>query len=180
MRRILILLAITLMAGCAAHKVDNLLTSTLDGYGAAIRWNGFDAALQYLDPAVLKKDPPTALELARFQQVRVSQYEDGGPVRVSPTEVEEILYATGLVGECIAFGVPNPALGQAVCVIATGKDAYPLDAARLLSECRQRMPTYMVPAVIDVREGPLPRNPNGKIDRKVLSAEFDAKNKAKP
>ena len=55
-----------------------------------------------------------------------------------------------------------------------------LDAARLLSECRQRMPTYMVPAVIDVREGPLPRNPNGKIDRKVLSAEFDAKNKAKP
>ena len=53
--------------------------------------------------------------------------------RVSPTEVEEILYATGLVGECIAFGVPNPALGQAVCVIATGKDAYPLDAARLLS-----------------------------------------------
>ena len=100
--------------------------------------------------------------------------------RVSPTEVEEILYATGLVGECIAFGVPNPALGQAVCVIATGKDAYPLDAARLLSECRQRMPTYMVPAVIDVREGPLPRNPNGKIDRKVLSAEFDAKNKAKP
>lgn len=89
MRRILILLAITLMAGCAAHKVDNLLTSTLDGYGAAIRWNGFDAALQYLDPAVLKKDPPTALELARFQQVRVSQYEDGGPVRVSPTEVHQ-------------------------------------------------------------------------------------------
>ena len=88
--------------------------------------------------------------------------------RVSPTEVEEILYATGLVGECIAFGVPNPALGQAVCVIATGKDAYPLDAARLLSECRQRMPTYMVPAVIDVREGPLPRNPNGKIDRRAL------------
>jgi acyl-CoA synthetase (AMP-forming)/AMP-acid ligase II len=29
--------------------------------------------------------------------------------RVSPTEVEEILYATQLVGECVAFGVPHPA-----------------------------------------------------------------------
>ncbi len=100
--------------------------------------------------------------------------------RVSPTEVEEILYATGIVGECIAFGVPNPTLGQAICVIATGKDGHPLDAAALLNECRQRMPAYMVPSVVDVRDGPLPRNPNGKIDRKTLSTEFEAANKAKP
>lgn len=98
--------------------------------------------------------------------------------RVSPTEVEEILYATGIVGECIAFGVPNPTLGQAICVIATGKDGHPLDAAALLNECRQRMPAYMVPSVVDVRDGPLPRNPNGKIDRKTLSTEFEAANKA--
>jgi len=30
----------------------------------------------------------------------------------------------------------------------------------------------MVPASIDIRPGPLPRNPNGKIDRKALCAEF--------
>ncbi|MCB2044258.1 MAG: acyl-CoA ligase (AMP-forming), exosortase A system-associated, partial [Rhodoferax sp.] len=36
--------------------------------------------------------------------------------RVSPTEVEEILYATKLVGECVAFGVDHPALGQAIQV----------------------------------------------------------------
>jgi hypothetical protein len=30
----------------------------------------------------------------------------------------------------------------------------------------------MLPAHIDVREGPLPRNANGKIDRKALSGEF--------
>ncbi len=39
--------------------------------------------------------------------------------RVSPTEVEEILYATKLVGECVAFGVEHPTLGQAIQVIAT-------------------------------------------------------------
>jgi len=34
------------------------------------------------------------------------------------------------------------------------------------------MPAYMVPAHIDVRCGPLPRNPNGKIDRKLLATEW--------
>jgi acyl-CoA synthetase (AMP-forming)/AMP-acid ligase II len=38
--------------------------------------------------------------------------------RVSPTEVEEILYATKLVGECVAFGVDHPSLGQAIQVIS--------------------------------------------------------------
>lgn len=97
--------------------------------------------------------------------------------RVSPTEVEEVLYSTHLVGECVAFGVPHPSLGHAICVIATGKDGAPLDVAALQAECRQRMPAYMVPSVIEARDGPLPRNPNGKIDRKTLSTEFENANK---
>jgi acyl-CoA ligase (AMP-forming) (exosortase A-associated) len=97
--------------------------------------------------------------------------------RVSPTEVEEILYSTQLVGECVAFGVPHPSLGHSICVIATGKDGAPLDTTALLSECKQRMPAYMVPAAIEAREGPLPRNPNGKIDRKALSTEYETAHK---
>ncbi|MEN9426533.1 MAG: hypothetical protein RLZZ220_882, partial [Pseudomonadota bacterium] len=100
--------------------------------------------------------------------------------RVSPTEVEEILYSTQLVGECVAFGVPHPALGHSICVIATGKDGAPLDSATLLAECKQRMPAYMVPSVIELRDGPLPRNPNGKIDRKTLSTEFEQTHKVAP
>jgi acyl-CoA synthetase (AMP-forming)/AMP-acid ligase II len=91
--------------------------------------------------------------------------------RVSPTEVEEVLYATRLVGECVAFGVDHPTLGQAIQVIATpptGADVLDVDA--LLAQCRQHMPAYMVPAGITPATGPLPRNPNGKIDRKLLAA----------
>jgi acyl-CoA synthetase (AMP-forming)/AMP-acid ligase II len=93
--------------------------------------------------------------------------------RVSPTEVEEILYATHMVGECIAFGVDHPALGQAIHVIAT--PAAPpgvIDLNALMSACRARMPAYMVPASIEPVAGPLPRNPNGKIDRKMLSTQW--------
>ncbi len=93
--------------------------------------------------------------------------------RVSPTEVEEVLYATGCVGECAAFGVDHPVLGQAIQVIATpAVGATQLDPAQVLEACRQRMPAYMVPAGIQAVAGPLPRNPNGKIDRKLLALQW--------
>ena len=61
-------------------------------------------------------------------------------------------------------------------VVATPKSAAALDVAALLAACRDRLPAYMVPARIEVRAGPLPRNPNGKIDRKAIGAEFTAQN----
>lgn len=98
--------------------------------------------------------------------------------RVSPTEVEEILYATRLVGECVAFGVDHPTLGQAIHVIATPAGATgTVDLNALMVECRARMPAYMVPAGIEVAVGPLPRNPNGKIDRKLLSTDWLARHR---
>lgn len=93
--------------------------------------------------------------------------------RVSPTEVEEVLYATRMVGECVAFGVDHEVLGHAIQIIATPVDTTrDIDLKSLMAECRARMPAYMVPAHIDVRPGPLPRNPNGKIDRKLLASEW--------
>jgi acyl-CoA ligase (AMP-forming) (exosortase A-associated) len=93
--------------------------------------------------------------------------------RVSPTEVEEVLYATQLVGECVAFGVDHATMGQAIQVIATAPDgSAALDTEALLAQCRARMPAYMVPAGIEPKAGPLPRNPNGKIDRKLLATAW--------
>jgi len=93
--------------------------------------------------------------------------------RVSPTEVEEVLYATKLVGECVAFGVDHPTLGQAIQVIASAPDGSDgIDLEALLASCRQHMPAYMLPAGIHPMKGPLPRNPNGKIDRKLLATAW--------
>jgi acyl-CoA ligase (AMP-forming) (exosortase A-associated) len=92
--------------------------------------------------------------------------------RISPTEIEEVLYATQLVGEVAAFGVPHPSLGQGIVVVATPNGNATLEEAALLSVCRNRLPGYMVPAKLEIRPGPLPRNPNGKIDRKSISAAF--------
>jgi len=93
--------------------------------------------------------------------------------RVSPTEVEEVLYGTKLVGECVAFGVDHPSLGHAIQVVATAPDgSEALDVPRLLAECKRLMPAYMVPHGVLPMRGPLPRNPNGKIDRKLLATRW--------
>jgi acyl-coenzyme A synthetase/AMP-(fatty) acid ligase len=94
--------------------------------------------------------------------IKVSGY------RISPTEIESVLHATGLVAEVAAFGIDHPQLGQAIAVIAVPVEEGVIDNAALLAECKRRLPAYMVPARIDLRAGPLPRNPNGKIDRNLL------------
>ena len=102
----------------------------------------------------------------RDEMIKTSGY------RVSPTEIEEVIYGTQLVGEVAAFGVPHPTLGQGIVVVATPKAGAGLDDGMLLAACKPLLPAYMVPNRIDVRAGPLPRNANGKIDRKMLGAEF--------
>jgi acyl-CoA ligase (AMP-forming) (exosortase A-associated) len=92
--------------------------------------------------------------------------------RISPSEIEEVLYATKLVAECAAFGVPHPSLGESVAVVATAPEGHILDVEHLLAHCRDKLPAYMVPSSIDTRDGPLPRNANGKIDRKALAEQI--------
>jgi acyl-CoA synthetase (AMP-forming)/AMP-acid ligase II len=41
-----------------------------------------------------------------------------------------------------------------------------------MGQCRTTLPIYMIPSHLVFRDGPLPRNPNGKIDRKSIAAEF--------
>jgi acyl-CoA ligase (AMP-forming) (exosortase A-associated) len=102
----------------------------------------------------------------RDEMIKTSGY------RVSPTEIEEVVYATGLVGEAAALGVAHPVLGQAIVVVATPRGGAQLEGEQLLAQCRLRLPAFMVPAHVAVRAGSLPRNPNGKIDRKRMAEEM--------
>ena len=99
----------------------------------------------------------------RDEMIKTSGY------RVSPTEVEEIVYASGLVGDAVAVAAPHPALGEGIVLIASPPDgAATTDSDGLLVHCRARMPTYMVPHRVEWLSE-LPRNPNGKFDRPALA-----------
>jgi acyl-CoA ligase (AMP-forming) (exosortase A-associated) len=92
--------------------------------------------------------------------------------RVSPTEIEEIAFQSGLIVEAVAIGVPHDTLGQAIALVGRPIDGgTPTDA--LIAFFRAKLPAYMVPLHVIWRQE-LARNPNGKIDRKTIKAEIVA------
>ena len=93
--------------------------------------------------------------------------------RVSPTEVEDVAVASGLIYEAVAFGVPDARLGAAIVLIVRGKDGA-ADEAELVSYLRQNLANFMQPQTIEWR-GELPRNPNGKLDRVAIAADWAQK-----
>ena len=96
MRRILsllVVLSVLLLAGCATQKRSDTLTTTLTAYGSALRWGDFQSAAQFLDPEIRLKHPLSDLEIARYKQVRVSEYDDGnGPVPAADGDVQQTVH----------------------------------------------------------------------------------------
>lgn len=90
--------------------------------------------------------------------------------RVSPTEIEEVAYATALVRDAVALGVDDAALGQRVLLVVAPR-ADDFDTGVLLEEMKSRLPLYMVPGSVVIRDE-IPRSPNGKFDRALLREEF--------
>jgi acyl-CoA ligase (AMP-forming) (exosortase A-associated) len=102
----------------------------------------------------------------RDEMIKTSGY------RVSPTEVEEVIYALQIATEVAAIGVAHPVLGQAVVVVTYAPQRQPDAETRIIEECKKQLPGFMVPTRVVASAEPLPRNPNGKIDRKKLSGEL--------
>jgi acyl-CoA synthetase (AMP-forming)/AMP-acid ligase II len=103
----------------------------------------------------------------RDEMIKTSGY------RVSPAEIEEVAYATGLVGDAVALGVEDPRLGQHVLLAVSPVNGNGLDPDSLLTELRRELPLYMVPKHVVIRPA-LPRSPNGKFDRNLLREELAA------
>lgn len=74
--RLLLLVLTLLLAGCPDSiprkpSTDNLLAD----YGAAIRWNEFDKAVAFVDPALPGAQSLTDFDRERFKQLQVTGYE---------------------------------------------------------------------------------------------------------
>jgi acyl-CoA synthetase (AMP-forming)/AMP-acid ligase II len=148
-------------------------------------WNDPDRTAERFRPAPRRVDGLVLTELAVYSGDVVTRDEDGflyfvsrkdemiktSGYRVSPTEIEEAVYETGLVRDAVALGVEDERLGQHIVVIASPPAAGQLDPAALLADLRKRLPLYMVPKEILVRPE-IPRSPNGKFDRALIRREL--------
>lgn len=91
--------------------------------------------------------------------------------RISPSEVEDCVYQHGSVSEVAVIGISHPNLGQAVVLVVVPIDEDSFNKQELLKHCQKNLPNFMQPKSIQLKQM-LPRNPNGKINRKWLAKEF--------
>ncbi len=147
-------------------------------------WNDPDKTAQRFKPAPGQPAELPNPELAVWSGDQVRRDEEGylyfvsrkdemiktSGYRVSPTEVEAVMFGAGNIAQVVALGVPHPMLGQAiVLVVQSGDDS--VSEERLLTHAKRELPAFMVPAAIYLRSE-LPRNANGKLDRAALHAEY--------
>ena len=166
---------------CAANEPGELVHRGVHvslGY-----WNDIEKTAERFKPAPSQLSGLVMPEMAVWSGDTVKRDEEGflyfisrrdemiktSGYRVSPTEVEEVIYATGAVSEVAAFGVKHPTLGQAIVVVVMPKPGQELSTDVLLATAKRDLPAFMVPHKFILTSESLPRNPNGKIDRKTLA-----------
>jgi acyl-CoA ligase (AMP-forming) (exosortase A-associated) len=87
--------------------------------------------------------------------------------RISPTEIEEVLFQSGMVRQAAVIGLPDEVLGQSVKAIVVSRDGADMDTKLLLGFCAEKLPRHMVPKVVEVLEE-LPKTSSGKVDYPAL------------
>lgn len=103
---------------------------------------------------------------------RTSTFIKSSDFRISPLEVEDIIYESGLVTDVVAFGMPDEKLGQVVHVAFSLNPTVEYEEKKMVLHCRKEMPSYMVPSCLHVWEGEMPHTPNGKVNRPLVIAHY--------
>jgi len=86
--------------------------------------------------------------------------------KVSPKEVENVLYGLAGVVEAAVVGVPDPILGQAIKAFLVVKGVQ-RTKAEVLAHCRAHLEDHLVPKDVEFRDE-LPKTSSGKIHRAGL------------
>jgi acyl-CoA ligase (AMP-forming) (exosortase A-associated) len=90
--------------------------------------------------------------------------------RISPTEVEEVLMASGRLQQAAVIGLPDPMLGERVHALVVAAPGTGIERDELLQQCARELPSHMIPREIELVPE-LPCFPNGKVDYHALKAQ---------
>lgn len=92
--------------------------------------------------------------------------------KIFSVEVENLIVAMPGVVEAAVVGRPCPVLGERVHAFVHFEDPA-LTAEAVRQWCAARLADYKVPETVTLSDSPLPRNPNGKLLKRVLRESLD-------
>jgi acyl-CoA synthetase (AMP-forming)/AMP-acid ligase II len=84
--------------------------------------------------------------------------------KVSPIEVEDVIYTIDAVSEVRVIGVPDTILGQAIRAEIVLKDGRTLTVQEVKAHCRQFLEDFKIPHAVEFVSS-LPKTQGGKIKR---------------
>ncbi|MBL7203279.1 MAG: long-chain fatty acid--CoA ligase [Desulfobacteraceae bacterium] len=94
-----------------------------------------------------------------------------GGFNVYPSEVEQVLYGHPSVFEVCVVGVPDDKWGEAVKAVVVLKERHKATEQELMDYCMRSLASYKKPRSVDFVDE-LPKNPNGKILRRVVKEKY--------
>ncbi len=94
-----------------------------------------------------------------------------GGFNIYPTEVEQALYRHPAVYEACVVGVPDATWGEAVKAVVVLREGRQASEADIVGHCRALLADFKKPRSVDFVPD-LPRNPNGKLSRKLVREPF--------
>jgi acyl-coenzyme A synthetase/AMP-(fatty) acid ligase len=94
--------------------------------------------------------------------------------KVSPREVENVLYLLPEVREAAVIGVPDPLLGMAVKAVLVLAPGASLGEREVIRHCAARLEEFMVPKQVEFRVE-LPKTDSGKISRRLVAETTGAR-----
>jgi fatty-acyl-CoA synthase len=97
-----------------------------------------------------------------------------GGENIASSEVERVIYELPQVREVAVIGIPDDRWGEKAVAIVVLADSAALALPDLTDHCRARLASFKVPKQLIIRDS-LPRNPSGKVLKRVLRAELEAK-----
>jgi len=90
--------------------------------------------------------------------------------KVSPKEIENVLYQLDGVREAAVIGVPDDVLGNAIKAVIVQTKPGCITERDVLAHCAKRLEDFMIPRSVEFREE-LPKTDSGKIRRAEVQAE---------
>ncbi|RPJ43847.1 MAG: hypothetical protein EHM27_00100, partial [Deltaproteobacteria bacterium] len=95
-----------------------------------------------------------------------------GGFNVYPKEVEDILYQNPAILEAAVFGAPDQEWGEIVKAVLYLKEGKSLTEEEVINHCRKHLASYKKPRSVEFWSEPLPKNPAGKILRRVVREKY--------
>jgi long-chain acyl-CoA synthetase len=99
-----------------------------------------------------------------------------GGFNVYPREIDEVLFQHPKVQEAVAVGIADKYRGETVKAYIVLKPGETATAEEIIAFCREKLAAYKTPKLVEFRTS-LPKSAIGKVLRKILRAEEEAKKK---